>query len=364
MAKYHISGKGEPEVCTAEIKCRLGGESGQENHYDSPEEARAGYESKQAEKSIPKVRRKKTDSEIATTGTEKQIQALAKKKNLPIEVALAAHDRVNDPATKAQFELHKDFPVEKMTSDGFNLLKKKSPMSFHRRAIDSEITYDQVKSAPNSATLNNPHNKLSPEDLVKITTDYPEYRVETAINNAKYPLQQTVDQFDDDELGRIASHTRNPINARVASQRLLENGLNINEHTLSRIAGNKYNSPTTLEAIAREKENFYSDIAIANNPSADRVTKELVASRNKAAASIVKLDDLQKDNPNAMYQVSSSMNSTSEGRKRIIKFNKNAVEEAGLEPNDIDAFVRFKQGDWLHDAKYDSETATYTGYID
>lgn len=44
MTKYHISENGEPAVCTAQVKCRLGGESGQENHFDTPEETRAAFE--------------------------------------------------------------------------------------------------------------------------------------------------------------------------------------------------------------------------------------------------------------------------------------------------------------------------------
>lgn len=42
--KYHISVDGEPVVCYAKIKCRLGGESGKENHFETKEEARAAYE--------------------------------------------------------------------------------------------------------------------------------------------------------------------------------------------------------------------------------------------------------------------------------------------------------------------------------
>lgn len=43
MAKYHINWKGEPGLCTAEKKaCPLGGDS---DHFDSPESARAAYES-------------------------------------------------------------------------------------------------------------------------------------------------------------------------------------------------------------------------------------------------------------------------------------------------------------------------------
>lgn len=364
MAKYHISGNGEPAICDAKVKCRLGGESGKENHFDTPDEARQAFEKQQAEKSVPKVRKKKTDAELASTGTEKQIQALAKKKNLPLEVVIAAHDRVKDEDTKAQLELNKDFPVEKMTNAGFKLLEKKSPMQFHRRASDASVSYDQIKDSPNIVSLKNSENNLSAQDLVKITTAHPEFKVDTAIYNEKYPLKDTVSSFSDDELGRIASTTTNPINARVAAKAVVDNGFNVSETTLSRIAANKYVSPTVLHEIAEKKENFYSDVAIANNSSADRETKELVAKRNETAASLLKLEDLQRENPQAVYEVTKSMESSYDGGKRTVKFNKNAVEQAGLNPSDIDAIVRFKNGDWLHNASYDPKTATYTGYID
>lgn len=41
MPKYHTNNEGEWGLCLAEIKCRFGGESGLENHYDTPEEAKA-----------------------------------------------------------------------------------------------------------------------------------------------------------------------------------------------------------------------------------------------------------------------------------------------------------------------------------
>jgi len=52
MAQYHISENGEPNLCDAKIKCRLGGESGKENHFDTADEARMAYESKMKEATV------------------------------------------------------------------------------------------------------------------------------------------------------------------------------------------------------------------------------------------------------------------------------------------------------------------------
>lgn len=49
-SKFHVNEKGVVSRCDAKIKCRLGGESGLENHYDSIQEARAGYEKSMADK--------------------------------------------------------------------------------------------------------------------------------------------------------------------------------------------------------------------------------------------------------------------------------------------------------------------------
>lgn len=39
MAKYHINDKGEAGVCRAKTKCRFGGSSGVDNHFESREAA-------------------------------------------------------------------------------------------------------------------------------------------------------------------------------------------------------------------------------------------------------------------------------------------------------------------------------------
>lgn len=49
MKKFHVSESGEPGVCKAEIKCRFGGESGKENHFESIEEAQAFAEKRISE---------------------------------------------------------------------------------------------------------------------------------------------------------------------------------------------------------------------------------------------------------------------------------------------------------------------------
>lgn len=60
MSKYHISGNGEPAVCTAKVKCRLGGESGQENHFDTPDEAREAFEKSMSEQTLTSSKSEKT----------------------------------------------------------------------------------------------------------------------------------------------------------------------------------------------------------------------------------------------------------------------------------------------------------------
>lgn len=45
--KFHISTNGDPAPCDAKIRCRLGGESGEENHYATAEEARSAFEKSQ-----------------------------------------------------------------------------------------------------------------------------------------------------------------------------------------------------------------------------------------------------------------------------------------------------------------------------
>lgn len=47
MAKFHISSRGEPEVCHAQIKCRLGGES---DHFDNKKDASQEAERRLTEK--------------------------------------------------------------------------------------------------------------------------------------------------------------------------------------------------------------------------------------------------------------------------------------------------------------------------
>lgn len=61
MSRYHINKKGEPGICSAEVKCPLGG--GEEQHYSTPEKARQAFELSMAGETIQKPVTKKSFAE-------------------------------------------------------------------------------------------------------------------------------------------------------------------------------------------------------------------------------------------------------------------------------------------------------------
>jgi hypothetical protein len=69
MAKFHINAKGEVKQCRAQIKCRLGGASGNENHFSNKADAEQAVQAKFAEMYQPldSVRRSPTPSEKRAT---------------------------------------------------------------------------------------------------------------------------------------------------------------------------------------------------------------------------------------------------------------------------------------------------------
>lgn len=54
MAKFHINNNGEAKACHAKVRCRFGGESGNENHFASMDAAEAESQ-KRLEKMYGKV---------------------------------------------------------------------------------------------------------------------------------------------------------------------------------------------------------------------------------------------------------------------------------------------------------------------
>lgn len=63
MAKYHVNDQGIPGVCTAQVKCRFGGDA---QHYATPEIAQKAYELSMASASIPEPQKKNAKPSVKT----------------------------------------------------------------------------------------------------------------------------------------------------------------------------------------------------------------------------------------------------------------------------------------------------------
>lgn len=145
MSKFHISSNGEPAKCTAEIKCRLGGDSGTENHFDTPEEARQAYEKSQASEMIPSI--SKSDGKKASVNLT--TEQLAEKKALAA-VAL------------------KKFPSFRMSSTDFKRLSKVVETGKVTDKVADELLYQREVLEPRSFYDNKATNDLFVENTDKV----------------------------------------------------------------------------------------------------------------------------------------------------------------------------------------------------
>lgn len=75
--KYHISPEtGRPNLCNAKIACRFG--LTQDKHYDSKEEARAGYEEQMKALTVPKLSKEKLEKSIEDSNLDNEVKRLLK----------------------------------------------------------------------------------------------------------------------------------------------------------------------------------------------------------------------------------------------------------------------------------------------
>jgi hypothetical protein len=65
--KFHVNGKGEVGACRAKVRCRFGGESGVENHFDTAEAAHAAVQKSLQEEfsNVSPLRRKPSPQFVA-----------------------------------------------------------------------------------------------------------------------------------------------------------------------------------------------------------------------------------------------------------------------------------------------------------
>lgn len=127
--KFHINSDGEAKPCSAQVRCRFGGESGVENHFSSAEEAQAEVQNR-LQKEFSQV------SSVRSRGTSTQFL----KNRDAIRSALLTYGGVKNESDLADVK-NTDELVDKWFEGDASRYK-----SFKRLTEANDITPDTKKS--------------------------------------------------------------------------------------------------------------------------------------------------------------------------------------------------------------------------
>jgi len=173
--KYHINAKGEVKVCHAKIKCRFGGDSGQDNHFTSKEAAvKSAQESLVSEFGSASVSVKKSlfsQNRDLLKGTLLNL-GLKDKETL---VDVSSTDELVEKWFGGNYELYSRI---KKTVEGFPELNeptKKAIVELIKNENKVQlVSFDELSKTPvtdafGSSNIDimddSPNNKINPEDV-------------------------------------------------------------------------------------------------------------------------------------------------------------------------------------------------------
>lgn len=382
--KFHINGSGDPGKCSAKQGgCPFGGES---DHYSTQEEAREQYEKANADKVIP-LKPKQTLAELnkiaktstsqnellqaVLSGSNRTLSNLSSNPSADSEALGAAHDKTSDKAIKDRLELHKNFPIGKLTEYGLQSIRKKSSNDLVKKMASDDVTDSQAQLVldkypmnTSQAIIKNTNNKVSQEMLIKLAEQNTTCLTTAILDNPKYPVKDRMASYNNDQLEAVAVFSSDIDSVKVALSST------INAHNRDRILysalDNKVIPSDSLKNIANETSNEFNQLKVYSHPNSTREIKDILVKKNSTVASLNKLDELQKTKPEAFRKLENSTQilDRSGSTATAFAFDTEKVKELGLDANDIDAYVRIKQNNWLQHTKYDATTGIYSGHRD
>lgn len=156
MSKFHINKHGVPSPCKAtKGKCPLGGSDGNENHFDTVEEAQAFVDNKNAQEHglIPGMQREGIHEGSKFSAEESQIKELSRPlKQETLSSTLAAATEGKDLSFSYETESFNNTPVEfsadisKVGDDNYNVNVSMSQYSMTEEDFDSEEEFEEYLS--------------------------------------------------------------------------------------------------------------------------------------------------------------------------------------------------------------------------
>jgi hypothetical protein len=394
--KFHINPQtGEVGPCRATTNCPFG--DLESEHYDSKEEARGAYEKTMSNQLVvdesldaetlstsqlnnlaKTTQSNKILNTIVTKGSNRTLANLAKNPRCSADVLALARDRAQDPKIKSALIRHPNFETAYMTDNEFVEVVKSYPYydPNKNRLLQSSRANDSISrelDAPgySQALLQNKNN-LSPERISELAESDPSL-MNSALVSGRYPLADRADKvdlavFEGSWTGFSRSTDAKGINA-LAARAAREGNLRISQNLvrspalsndgLDQLADSMINSGQVDSGLA---------ISMYKHPNANPQVQEKLSANSPTVKSydkLAKLDNQYGGNLEQMIGSGQEQRPTGySSKERIVHFNPDEVKRLGLDSRDIDTYVRYRKGNHLYGASFDTASGTYRGYID
>lgn len=337
QTKFHVNSAGEPGPCSAQVSCPFGSS---EEHFDSKEEARDFYETKNASTVLPQTLSKSelnrivqtsTDPKIllhgAINGTDRTRSNLLKNPNPTPDSLVAIKENSGDESLRLRAQLHGNFPVEELDEVALERVKemlgdaklRSEAQSIIRRIYNSnnltDDEFDRVSAKlgntvflKNAAT--NPDNNLSTAKIISLAEKDSDRDVNSSMlsriieSNPKYPVADRIEYLTPTTVSDIA--------VSIKDQDAIRNIVKYpaDESTraimLYRVAINKNAPSDALEAIAKADKRVRTGKALYKHPNATRELKRSVADRSDELRALGRIDELRESDPKGMADFESS----------------------------------------------------------
>lgn len=373
QTKFHVNSAGEPGPCSAQVSCPFGSS---DEHFDSKEEARNFYETKNASTVLPQTLSKSelnrivqtsTDPQIllhgATNGTDRTRSNLLKNPNPTPESLVAIKANSDDENLKLKAQLHGNFPVEELDEVALDRIKemlndaklRSEAQGTIRKIYNSNnLTDEELDRVTarlgktvflrNAAT--NPDNNLSTAKIISLAEndsdrDVNSYMLSRIIeSNPKYPAADRIEHLTPNAVSDIA--------VSIKDQDAIRNIVKYpaDESTkakiLYRVAINTHAPSDALEVIAKADASVMTGRALYKHPNATPELKRSVANRSDELRALGRIDELRESDPKGMADFESSTERISHESATYnkIQFDPEIRKRTNLTDAEVEVYAR------------------------
>jgi len=397
--KYHVNDKGEPGICNAVHKCRFN--ASEEEHYDTAQEARAGYEKKMVEEIVPegvknagKLSASKLNKVAKFTDDQTILLDAAQRGSSRVRASVVSNHNTGPEALRELYKTstpnseesksilkHKNYPVEDLTKHQILPVMRQYFAGAEERvriagddSIDDEkASVIQKLSAREIKTLSalafNMNNKLSDEKRDEVINSEP-YLITEAINKGYYGTD-SLKKLNDNEL-QAQVYTRFPhlSNKKVIDgyvDEMIQRSPELPNSNWDKVVQNKNLPSKTIEKIVRSGaagnsvEQFYY-----HKNTNEKIKQELegafprVASIGKMQRATGTTSVAELKSELKQKEVVSNKLGTSYYAEQV-QLDKQKIDKHGFTKSDVEALFG---GGYNAGATYNPETGVFVGKID